>query len=656
MAKTKKPSKAHNDWFEAIAEHAQLSLKDTQEYLRQLQIRPAPQLPHPKKLRIQKLAFSGKKAGLLYKDDFAFEWNDLSPGLWCLASHKNFAGKSSVLEILLWALRGKPKSLQPDVRQWLKQVELTFRIDETAYAVRFNVNQGKPQGVLIQLTSDKEHELFAFDSEDSFENAMARFMLEALGLDQIPARRTYPGDTDKQTVWNSWLSFSNIFYIGVEHEHLLGDDGMNGMPGRLLQLFAGLPWASTKALALAAQGQVEQEERNRNRRAEEGRKANEAAVQELEQDLRAAQAELSGAVADEVDFLSQLDSCVQNAGRLSSDIVELQSAVAIAQAELHTAKQASVTDAQHALDMRETEIAEKVFNGLRPTCCPRCDQKIAAARIQQEEQSGKCSVCTTALVATDADYEPSLQEAKARALASQAAVNEVEDRLQTLKERLRSSRTALLDERNRLSTLEQKRSSFVRRRELELKVAKLEGAVQERRKSATTQETSANPLLAVAKAAVHETELRVDTLKTTFFEPLNEEIVAVGKTFGMEHLEKVQLDLAARLHVWKGGEKTTFSKLSPGERLRLRIATIVAMLRVAQKESIGRHPGLLIIESPGAQESSDTDVAALLKTLLELTKGLSHLQLFVATANAGLATQVLSANQCRVAPPDGHLW
>jgi TolA-binding protein len=648
----------HKDWYEAIAEYAKLSVQDTKKYLQQLQIRPAPLLPRPKFLKLLKLSFSGKKTGAKYNgDDFSFCWDGLSSGVWCLASHKNFAGKSSVLEIALWALRGRAKQLQQDVRQWLKHVEVTFSIDADTYSVKFNVAHGKPQGVLVQLVADKEYELFAFDSDDSFENTMSRFMLETLNLERIPARRTHPGDTDKQTVLNGWLSFSNVFYVGGDHEYLLGDDAMNGMPGRLLQLFAGMPWVSTLALAQAAQSQEEQTERNRLRRSEEDRKAHEGTVQQLEQDLKAAQGHLAELSSDEANFLSQLDEVYLRISRLSAERDELQESLVDLRSELRTAKRASLADKQASLDMRETELARKVFNGLRPTCCPRCDQRIAAARFQQEEQSGHCSVCDRSIVAPDSDYETeSFHGAEARAAASDNAVQEISDQIKWQAAQLSATEASVREERNRLSELDQKRSSFVQRRELELRVAKLEGALEERRKSGAAQESPDNHLLTVAKAAVHETKARVETFKTSFFEPLNTEIAKLGVDFGIEQLDRVQLDLAARLQVWKGGATTWFSKLSPGERLRLRVATIVAMLRVAQEKGIGRHPGLLIIDSPGAQESSETDVAILLKALNKLTSELDHLQLFVATANAELATQEVPEKNCRVAAVGKQLW
>lgn len=537
MAKTAQIE--HRDWYEAIAERSKLSLEDTQTYLQQLQIRPAPQLPRPKFLKIQKVSFSGKKTGEKHNGEtFSFCWGNLSPGVWCLGSHKNFAGKSSVLEVLLWALRGKPKNLQQDIRQWLSQVEVIFNIDADVFSVRFNVNQGRPEGVLLQLVADKEHNLFAFNSDDTFENTMARFMLETLSLEQMPARRTHPGDTDQQTVWNSWSSFSSIFYVGGDHEYLLGDVPVNGMPGRLLKLFAGLPWATTHALALAAQSQVEQEERNRTRRAEEDKKAHEAAIHQLEQDLKAAQGQLAELTAGEKDFLTQLDSSLQEISRLSTAKARLQRSISDLETELHTASQASVSDAQASLDIRETLLAQRVFNGLRPTCCPRCDQKITAVRFRQEEEGGTCSVCTGVLVAAEEDYETNLQGVEERASASESAVKEIKQRLEALRDEQATNQDDLRNAQKQFAELDQQRSSFVQRRELELRVAKLEGALEERRKSRTVRESLDNPLLAVAKAAVQETKARVDNLKTTFFEPLNDEIVSFGKSFGITQLER----------------------------------------------------------------------------------------------------------------------
>lgn len=121
-------------------------------------------------------------------------------------------------------------------------------------------------------------------------------------------------------------------------------------------------------------------------------------------------------------------------------------------------------------------------------------------------------------------------------------------------------------------------------------------------------------------------------------------------------LESVKLGSNATLALTKGGEDTSFGKVTAGERLRLRIATAIALLRVGKERGLGRHPGLLIIDSPGAEEVSEIDLAALLGELQKITNETQGLQILVASANPTAIVGQLGAEWCRVAEKDNYLW
>lgn len=117
-----------------------------------------------------------------------FDWTDLGARVWAITSHRSLAGKSSILEILLWALRGAPKGLQDDVRRWLSWVCVAFDVDSQRYIVEFAVEDRIPKGSLSRCRSPGQADaLDRFASDDGFEAAMARFMMTTLDLDPITA-------------------------------------------------------------------------------------------------------------------------------------------------------------------------------------------------------------------------------------------------------------------------------------------------------------------------------------------------------------------------------------------------------------------------------------------------------------------------------------
>ena len=58
----------------------------------------------------------------------------LSSGLWALISDRNLRGKSSVLRLILGALRGDwPEHVKDDVWKWLRSLQVDFSVDGVPY-------------------------------------------------------------------------------------------------------------------------------------------------------------------------------------------------------------------------------------------------------------------------------------------------------------------------------------------------------------------------------------------------------------------------------------------------------------------------------------------------------------------------------------------
>ena len=103
----------------------------------------------------------------------------------------------------------------------------------------------------------------------------------------------------------------------------------------------------------------------------------------------------------------------------------------------------------------------------------------------------------------------------------------------------------------------------------------------------------------------------------------------------MHTLTDATLKANANLSLVKGGMDTSYSKVTEGEKLRLKVATILAMLEIGEQKGVGRHPGLLMIDSPGAQEVFQDDLDALVSALQAVAKDIPHCQIFVSGRSSG---------------------
>ena len=106
----------------------------------------------------------------------------------------------------------------------------------------------------------------------------------------------------------------------------------------------------------------------------------------------------------------------------------------------------------------------------------------------------------------------------------------------------------------------------------------------------------------------------------------------------------------------KGGQKTSYSILTDGEKLRLKIAVALAMIRVGQVKGVGRYPGLILIDSPGANESSIDDLTNILKEMESISKEFDYLQIFTTSAKAKLVKKILPEERIISVPKGQDLW
>jgi hypothetical protein len=202
-----------------------------------------------------------------------------------------------------------------------------------------------------------------------------------------------------------------------------------------------------------------------------------------------------------------------------------------------------------------------------------------------------------------------------------------------LKRQVKAEQERLLKARAELGSAPAS-SGLRERRDIELEIAKLEGMLK------AFLESADDPVEAPDRPVV----------------TADEEVLKLAQRFGLVSLESVNIDAQAHMNLRKGGESTVFGDVTKGERLRLRIATAVALLRIGKKLGIGRHPGLLIIDSPGAEETDQPNLEAFLQELRSIADDEVGLQVFVSSSKAKEVTAVLKAENCCVAAKGKYLW
>ena len=132
-------------------------------------------------------------------------------------------------------------------------------------------------------------------------------------------------------------------------------------------------------------------------------------------------------------------------------------------------------------------------------------------------------------------------------------------------------------------------------------------------------------------------------------------ITALARSFGSDNITAVSLKGNANMDIDKGGIKTGYSSLTDGEKLRLKLATAIALIEHGHRKGVGRHPGLLFIDSPGAEEVPVRDLETMLKAMMAIAEETS-MQMFVATTHGAMLSSLLPRDSVRVASGDDYVW
>lgn len=638
---------------QAVAERTGHDRATVQGILDSYGIEPQPTAAAPVSLRVTRLKFAGVKRRER-RDDEPFEFErHLTPGLWAVTSEPNFAGKSSVLLIIRWALTGR-SHLTDDVRSWISTVEVDGTVGDESFSIRFTDDEGQLSGELRA----EETTVAGFDAS-TFEEVMDSFFLDRLRLDPTPFWQTRGGggETEGDRRRFGWTGYFPTLHLPADNpEVLLGDQVQGGQPGALMQVFLGLPWALTAASARVAHNQLRMSRSARRRRREDDAEVREAALAPLRAELETAHQALAevretrASVAPE-----EADARLAAFAQVLADQREAQGRLAGAQA----AAALTLGDFNEAMKrlqaIEQSRVVRPLLGRLTPSVCPRCANLITRERVQREESAHKCSVCSESL-ATDGEDEQELEVAreathKARGEheAAVAELAEAEEQHRRAGEALSGADAALRD-------LEERRPAEAEVRELERTIARLEGRLEQPLLIAVAETEELDVAYAVVAAARQEAEERRGEAATGMLAELGERIVELGKGFGIENLESARPTLAAQLRLRIGDTESSFSSRTGGERLRLRLAAVIALLRVGQERGVGRHPGLLLIDSPGGEEMAVGDVAAILHELAAVCEQLPDLQLICATARAAEVREVVPGERIIHGPDDAEVW
>jgi hypothetical protein len=610
-------------------------------------------------LRVTRLRLRGTKAGVPGAGPFDRTFT-LPAGV-VMGVGPNLRGKTSLLEIITLCLRGTPRDLQLDVAAWLHTVECDAEVNGILLRFRLQITDGRiTDATIAELSSDGSADgaelvagrtLVTAANAEEYAAAVDAFMLDRMGLEPIYAAVSGGGQQR-----HAWPSYFGALYPPTGGDRvLLGETVMGGLAGRLLMVFLDLPGAALMTRVNTLRETLRAQARTQTAAADpaESRIAELLAQhqEQLDQAQRGLAALPSGPAAPVAELAARVAA-------LGTQVAEADADWRAVEAAHRQSKAARLEDERALNNARETAIVAKLFHGLDPTNCPRCETPVGADRRAGETSDHRCAVCASRLTDDDdatADVLAEREEALAASRAAEAeALLALEDQ-----ERRVGALTAELEARERELTDARAAREVGERAALEAVVVRSESALAVLTQAVEPRAVAASDsTLPILDALYAELDERLQAAARGLLATLGQEIAELARRFGMRSVTAVTLNRAARMDITKGGVAAgSFSRQSPGERLRLRIATVIALVRVGTRLGIATHPGLLMIDSLRAEEVQEADAHAVLDALVDMAADTPGMQILTTSQDQTLPTGRLGEEAVlRPVPGTDALW
>ena len=650
------------DWRAKIAEAAAVDTTRVDDIMTKYGIEVQSVLPRRRTIMFASIALKGTKFGLtkgdvdLPESDFSFEWNDLGAGFWALTSDDNNTGKSSVLNALKAAVRGNfPGSIKDDVWSWLSELVVEFKLDDVLYRivvtkpVRSKSTKAADdfQARLERAERDSWNCVASHDDGDAFKDAMSDFFMQELGFEKF---RAYHKSTD-ELYSHGWPDMASSFFVTGAAKSFFSDILTDSVALRLLQMFIGLPWVSTQSAIRAAIKQSEAQD------------ARVGAVNKHTRDVVLSQ------IADlttKRDALQTKKASLPDRDNIRREQKETDRQLSVAieslrglrreKADLEAQLEGASTDydeSRNKVTQLEDEVkAGHVFRRLRPTTCPSCDGSVDKPR----HDPGNCPLCGQKETAETDEATERIATLRDQTKQAKAAKDELDKALKALERKRKGIEDSIATMEARLDSVQGSLGDVHASEDVDDQILRLTGGI-EALEGTVPPETAVGVAddVRILKAADKVTGGCFQEIQVELLSHFSSEVQRVASRIGVENLQSVDVK-PNKFAIMQGGAPMTFGDLNPGENLRFRIAAALAAVETAKWSGVGRHPGLLVLDSPAAHELSKEHYSAVLAGLQDLVNDRPDVQIVVGALMSEQISDAVSSQHLRYAEGDDKLF
>lgn len=550
----------------------------------------------------------------------------------------NGAGKTTILKTIKLALTGDDE-YDNDVRGWIHRIWLQFSIDTTPFTVHLSRGEGGFHGYLsgghvnVRMEGAPRLPLLLglMHSAEEYSANLQQFFFRRFEMSSLSW--TEASDGGRTVRSTSWLTFLHALVIpGNSEGYLLIDPARayGGQEGLILSMFLGLSYAEplndllVKRKLAEADNQVSVEDRDQAQ----------ANIDALQKEIEAVQAEIKSIEAEQRKRQRQYEEAPTTQRLFDLRTEQVTTGEHLSQLEeRHRELQREIQQSRaRAQTLREGIALRLHFTGLEVALCPNCDHTVAEAEVQRERTEHLCRLCGKQAHAASAGELESMAASADELDALVERSSRVRDDITNEIRRVRSHAIALQEQLVGLERVLRQGIDYVlpteEERERRSSLDRQIGAIRAKMSVAdqVIARYKAGQDDALIRAKIHEKARGVlrneaDRLNEHGLAGFSALTEAMARRFGAESISEVSVSAVGALRLRKNGVQVSWGSIrNPGDRLRIKLAFFLAMMRLGRVEHAGRHPGFLMIDQPGSDEMVVEDFLAVAAALREIER------------------------------------
>jgi len=640
-----------------------------------------------KNLILTNIAFKGQKS-----NGDKIDYNQkiqLGINIWIA---DNLKGKSSILKIIKFVLTGNSDSLKKDIKKWIQEILLSFKLGNKEYSIHLNI-QGRLQASFFNttinswenLSKNEKEPLFRSYSEVDYTTKIQDFFFSEFSYYSLKwtQKDSRKDSNDLIEAGSSWKTYFKSIFLESKDSY---DLTYGSQDKKIFQMLLGLEFTYPINQLTVKRDLLNSEkgkdtifqERTQKKELEEKELLSKELIT-LENEIKLFNKQVSTQISlnhliekynkllkeykEEWDKLKTLDFEIQslnNKRDTTNNDIEIKEKM-----KVEISKEIEKSE-KKILELNEFVEIGVFFSNLDIQHCPSCNHSITETKKKEKYAAHQCALCNEAVAMEESSLDVEnftkkipyikndiIELKKQRDLLTSDII-ELKNQNTTI-----YSQKVFLEQQKRpikeitsiqleLKSLEEDINSQLIKPQINYsekdilisKVAVAKYKLDEINKKTTTKiiPNNYNSKIELFNVAILELNKRRYNGGKIILERLQNIMLDEIHEFGLDSITNVIISENFDINFEQNEEYITFKEITEGEQLRAKIAFYLSLIQLDIELNVGRHTRFLIIDSPSKEEGDAHYLEGLSGVLQNIQSRFGNqLQILIATAERGFS-------------------